>query len=119
MRRMLTVLTLLGLSCLGGAAQPQQSPATATGGADMDSIPQQQKVDPAVDAQSARSFDGRIIHSGGQFMLRDSNAHTAYKLDDQKKAEQYQGKRVKVTATMDSTSNTLHVIDIRKSAASR
>jgi hypothetical protein len=114
MHRNLAVLTLVGLSSLNIAAQAQQSPAT--GGADMDSIPQQQKVDPVADAQTARSFDGRIIHSGSQFVLRDSNAHTAYKLDDQKKAKQYAGKRVKVTATMDSTSNTLHVIDIRKSA---
>jgi hypothetical protein len=118
MRRIFATVILLGSSAFSVAAQSEQTPANAAGGADMDSIPQHQKTEAVVDGQSARSF-GKIIHSRGQFILRDGTAHTAYKLDDQKKAKQYEGKRVKVTATMDSTSNTLHVIDIRKSAESR
>lgn len=34
---------------------------------------------------------------------------TSYQLDDQKKAQPYQGKRVVVTGTLDADNNVIHV----------
>jgi hypothetical protein len=45
-------------------------------------------------------------------MLTDSATNTSYKLDDSSKAKSYDGKDVKVTGTLDSSSNTIHVQSI-------
>ncbi|HZQ94443.1 MAG TPA: DUF5818 domain-containing protein [Candidatus Sulfotelmatobacter sp.] len=119
MRRRLSILLALGLtgSGLTAGAQQTSSPATPLPG-EADPIPQHRQTDAGNSLQSARSFHGRILRVGRQFVLRETSAHTSYSLDDQKKAGQYEGKRVKVMATMDPTSNTLHVIDIVDSTGS-
>ena len=73
---------------------------------------QQQEADTATPHQSARSFEGRILRVGDQYVLEDKAAQTSYKLDDQQKAKNYLGKNVKIMATMDSRSHILRVIDI-------
>ena len=55
--------------------------------------------------QSARAFEGRIQKSGDEFVLQESATQTSYKLDDQDKAKQFEGKNVKIMATMDPTTN--------------
>ena len=109
MKRLLSIVTLLGLTGLGlnltAAAQTQAGQTPAAG--------QQQQQ--AVDTQSARSFEGKISKSGEKLVLQDSSTHQAYQLDDQDKAKQFEGKSVKVTATMDPNTNTLHVVDITAS----
>jgi len=117
MQRIRSSLLLLALAGGAAGAVAQQTPSTNTPSGEADSIPQDRASQPAGALPSARSFDGRIVKLGNQFILRNAIAHTSYRLDDQKKAGHYEGKRVKVTATMDSVSNTLHVIDI--SASSR
>jgi hypothetical protein len=62
--------------------------------------------------QSARSFEGRIGKSGDKLVLREASTKTAYQLDDQTRARAFRGKDVMVTATLDLTTNTLHVVDI-------
>ena len=47
--------------------------------------------------------------------MQDSATQTSYKLDDQDKAKQFDGKNVKVMATVDASTNTLHVVDITPS----
>lgn len=117
MRRIRSTLLLwLGLAGCAVGAMAQQTPSTNPASGEADSIPQDRASEPAGALQSARSFDGKIVKLGKQFILRNAIAHTSYKLDDQKKAMHYEGKRVKVTATMDSVSNTLHVIDISDSS---
>jgi len=91
-----------------------QEPATqtpSTPGA-ASSMPQQQPTDATNSQQSARSFEGKIEKSGGKLVLRDSASQTAYQIDDQDKAKQYKDQDVKVMATLDSSTNTLHVVDI-------
>lgn len=114
---LLALAVLLALAGFGVGAVAQQTPSTNTPSGEADSIPQDRASEPAGALPSARGFDGRIVKLGNQFILKNAIAHTSYRLDDQKKAGHYEGKRVKVTATMDSVSNTLHVIDI--SASSR
>ncbi len=116
MRRIRSTLLLLGLAGCTAGAVAQQTPSSNPPSGEADSIPQDRASEPAGTLPSARSFDGRIVKLGSQFVLRNATAHTSYRLDDQKKAGHYEGKRVKVTATMDSVSNTLHVIDISDSS---
>jgi hypothetical protein len=115
MQRIRSSLLLLALAA-GAGAVAQQTPSTNTSGGEADSIPQDRASEPAGTLPSARGFDGRIVKLGNQFILKNAIAHTSYRLDDQKKARHYEGKRVNVTATMDSVSNTLHVIDISDSS---
>jgi hypothetical protein len=116
MRRIRSTLLLLGLSASAMGSVAQQTPSSNPPSGEADSIPQDRAGEPSGALLSARSFDGKIVKRGNQFILRNTIAHTSYKLDDQKKAMHYAGKRVKVTATMDSVSNTLHVIDISDSS---
>jgi len=111
MKRLLSIVALLGLTGLGVNLSAQQTPSTPQAG----SAPQQQQTDATSPQQSARSFEGKIAKSGDQLVLNESSTQTAYKLDDQQKAKQFEGKNVKVMATMDASTNTLHVVDITPS----
>lgn len=115
MLRLRSCLVLVVLAFSGAASFAQQTPSTSSPSGEADSIPQHRSTEPESGLQSARSFEGRILRSGTEFVLKNAAEHIWYKLDDQRKARRYLGKRVKVTATMDSGSNTLHVIDITKS----
>jgi len=107
MKRLLSIVAMLGLTGLGLSAQ--QTPSTQ---APASSTPQQQQTDATSSQQSARSFEGKIEKSGDKLVLQESATQTSYQLDDQDKAKQFQGKNVKVMATLDPSTNTLHVVDI-------
>jgi hypothetical protein len=107
MKRILPIIALLGMTTFV-LAQNTSTPAQAG------STPQQQ-TDATNTQQSARSFDGKIQKSGGKLVLQESSTQTAYQLDDQDKAKQFEGKNVKVMATVDPNTNTLHVVDITAS----
>ncbi len=63
-------------------------------------------------SQSAeQSFQGKISESQNGYVLKDS-AGVTYQLDDQKKAKDFSGQNVKVTGTLDSSSNTIRVSSI-------
>lgn len=106
MKRFFSLAALLGLTALAlnMMAQPVQAPQNQPGSA-------QQQQQP-VDTPSARSFEGKVTKSGDKLVLKDSTTSQAYQLDDQDKAKQFEGKNVKVMATMDPGTNTLHVVDI-------
>jgi hypothetical protein len=121
MKRFFSLITFLGLLGLGMnlSAQQTQTPATPDqSGAAQQTAPQSQTQQP-VDAQTqqaARSFEGKIAKSGGKLVLQEASTQTSYQLDDQDKAKQFEGQSVKVMATMDANTNTLHVVDISPSA---
>jgi len=48
--------------------------------------------------------------------LRDTASKLSYILDDGEKASKFEGKNVKVTGTVDVTSNTIHVEVIQEIA---
>jgi Protein of unknown function (DUF5818) len=108
MKRILSMVAMLGLSGLGLNLAAQQTPSTPQAG----SMPQQQQADATNPQQSARSFEGKISKAGDKLVLQETSTQTAYQLDDQDKAKQFQGKNVTITATLDSNTNTLHVVDI-------
>lgn len=116
MKRLLSIVALLGMSCFGMNLMAQQTPSnTPSTPGQASSTPQKEQTDATTPSQTARTFEGKISKSGDQFVLQDNVTSTSYKLDDQDKAKQYEGKNVKVMATMDPSSNTLHVVDITPS----
>ena len=106
MKKLLSIVAILGLTGLGASLSAQQTQAPATPDA-----AQQQQVD-AQSQQSARAFEGRISKAGDKLVLQESSTQTAYQLDDQDKAKKFEGKNVKIMATMDAATSTLHVVDI-------
>lgn len=56
-----------------------------------------------------KTFFGRISRQGPKFVLEDSTLRTSYQLDDQRQAEKYQGRIVRVTGTLDAENNLIHV----------
>jgi uncharacterized protein DUF5818 len=118
MKRLLTHVMLVGLLGFGMNLMAQQTPSSqdqsgaAQPAAPQASQPQAQQPVDAQSQQSARSFDGKITKAGDKLVLQDASTQTNYQLDDQDKAKQFEGQSVKVTATMDPNTNTLHVVDI-------
>ena len=59
------------------------------------------------------TFTGTIIKNGENFVLSDSATKTGYTLDNPKKASAFEGKKVKITGTLDMASNLIHVESIQ------
>lgn len=53
------------------------------------------------------------VKAGGKFVLYDATAKTAYELDDQDKAKDLAGQKVKVEGTLNSSTKTIHVDKIQ------
>jgi hypothetical protein len=64
----------------------------------------------------AKTFTGTVTKNGETFVLSDPSSKTSYMLDDVRKASQFEGKKVKVTGTVDMASNTIHVETIEEVA---
>ncbi len=109
MKRFLSVVAVLVFTGLTFSLSAQ-TPATQS-----QDTSAQQPVNTQTQQQSAQSFEGKITKSGDKLVLKDNATQVAYQLDDQDKAKQFEGKVVKVTATMDPNTNTLHVVDITPS----
>jgi hypothetical protein len=63
---------------------------------------------PAQAQPSAQSFTGTISKEGDTYVLKVSDT-SSYKLDDQDKAKEYEGKRVTVSGVLDPNSNVIRV----------
>ena len=107
MKRSVKTTLLLPLALTGSmliAQEPQRRPPQgqqppAEGQTQQD--PQQQTV------------TGKIAKAdNGQFVLVESKG-MMYQLDDQGTAQKFAGKKVKVSGTVDTGSNTIHVTDIK------
>src|SRR5712692_5039197 len=110
MKRLIAIVALLGLTWLGLNLSAQQAKsAKDQAGA------QQQPTDTQSQPQSPRALEGKIAKSGSQFVFQEASTQTAYKLDDQDKVKPFEGKNVKVMATVDPNTNTLHIVDIAPS----
>lgn len=53
------------------------------------------------------------VKMGGKFVLFDPDTKATYQLDDQKKPVAFAGEKVKVTGSLDSATNTIHVSKIQ------
>ncbi len=83
-----------------------------------DSQPQAAQSQPAESQQQPQTFMGKIVKSQGSFVLKDDASNAMYKLDNEDQAKQYVGKSVKVTGTLDPSTNTIHVTNIEVPAKS-
>jgi hypothetical protein len=118
MKRLLAVVAMLGLTGLGFnalAQETQSMPSAQSTPSTQTPDSMQQPVGTQGDQRSARSFEGKITKSGDKLVLRETASQTAYQLDDQSKAQHYEGKQVKVMATLDPSTKVLHVVDITPS----
>jgi len=107
MRKLFTMVLLVPLSGIGlqvAAQRPRQHTDQSS------SQPQQQTN--ASSQQSAQTFQGKIARADEQLVFWDPSSQTAYQVDDQSKVAPYEGKSVKLTGTVDTKTNTLHVVDV-------
>jgi hypothetical protein len=106
--RLFRFTAILGLSLNVMASSSAVPPQNETG-----SPQHQQQMN---DTQSARPFEGKITKSANykdRLVLQEASTGQFYALDNQEAAKRYAGKNVKIIATMDPNTNTLHIIDIR------
>ena len=100
-------------SCTTPSTQtPDSTTSPSTQSPDTTVAQPQTQVDTSTQQRSAQSFEGKITRSGDKLVLQENASRTAYQLDDQDKAKAYEGKNVKVMATVDASNNTLHVVAI-------
>jgi hypothetical protein len=106
MHRFLTVVLLFALSATIPrlAAQQQQPPGNEPNS-------RQPQADTNT-RESARTLQGKIARADEQLVFWDPASQTAYQLDDQSKVAPYEGKNVKLVATVDPKTNTLHIMDV-------
>jgi uncharacterized protein YdeI (BOF family) len=78
---------------------------------------QQQSQDQKSQTPQAKTFTGTISKEGDSFVLKDDAGKTSYQLDDQQTASKFEGKRVKVTGTLDEANNTIRVQSIEEASA--
>jgi uncharacterized protein DUF5818 len=89
---------------------PDPKPETQTPAQPSGSQPDSSQAQgPAPEAQpAAQSFTGTISKEGDTYVLKVSDT-SSYKLDDQDKAKEYEGKRVAVVGLLDPNSNLIRV----------
>jgi len=54
----------------------------------------------------------KCVQMGGKYVLYDAAEKAVYQLDDQDKAKEFAGQKVKVTGTYDEASKTIHITTI-------
>ena len=64
---------------------------------------------------AAQTFAGMIVKSGEKYVLTTSD-NVTYELDDQERAQKFEGKQVQVTGKLDTSSNMIKVQDIKAAA---
>ena len=63
--------------------------------------------------KAAKACTLSCVKAGAKFVLYDAASKRIYKLDDQQKPIPFAGEKVKVTGTLDKTSDTIHVTGIQ------
>jgi hypothetical protein len=100
MKRIL--LSLAGFAMLSSIlAAPVQSAGLST-------LKRQTQAQPEVE-----TFFGTVLKNGQNFVLSDSATKTKYTLDNSAKASGYVGMTVRVTGTLDTTRDLIHVETIQ------
>jgi hypothetical protein len=62
---------------------------------------------------ATQTFAGTIMKSGNQYVLKTAD-NVTYQLDDQARAKKYEGKQVQVTGSLDETSGTIRVEELKE-----
>jgi len=85
------------------------SPAWSRGYASSPTLAQQSQ-------KETKTFGGKVMKNGDKFILSDEGSKTSYTLDNAKKVSEFEGKKVKVTGTVDTANNIIHVETIEEVA---
>jgi rare lipoprotein A (peptidoglycan hydrolase) len=102
----LVTLPALPARVVGGQSQGLQQVPTA----------QQQNVEPQNLVQK-QTFEGKITRSGDKLILKDNTTKSSYQLDDQQLAVFFEGREVKLTGSLDTTTRTISISDVGLSKA--
>jgi Protein of unknown function (DUF5818) len=70
-------------------------------------------AEPAAQETEAQSFTGQIMNHDGKYALQGEDGKT-YQLDDQDKAKEFDGKKVKVTGALNEENMTIQVNEIEE-----
>ena len=87
--------------------QPEQPPA-----------PQQPPSGPPDEGQkgnATQTFAGTILKSGKKYVLKTEDK-PPYDLDDQDRAQKYEGKKVQIVGTLDEANRLIHVQEMKAAA---
>ena len=125
MRKFLTLVLFVALSGLGLQLAAQQQPQ------EPGNQPSSQQQPPPADQagsqqqqtnasrQYAETFQGKIARAGDQLVFQEggeAKSQTTFQIDDQARVAPYEGKSVKLTATVvDPKTSSLHVVDVSPS----
>jgi len=112
--RSFTLVRLLGLVAL--LVTLAGIPLYGQGGQDPAAQSQPSMSEQSPQSQATQIFVGKIAKSKGDLVLKD-DAGTAYKLDNADQAKAFVGKSVKVTGTLDGSTNTIHVTNIEAASS--
>lgn len=106
MKKLNNALTALAIAVLCGwvMLQPRLAYADNTAG---NSVSRSTTVAAQDAGAKAQVFTGQITQANGQYVLTAGDL--TYSLDNQNKAKEFDGKQVKVTGTLDATTNTIRV----------
>jgi hypothetical protein len=77
------------------------------------SAQQDEPAEPAAQETKTQTFTGQIMNHDGKFALHGEDGKT-YQLDDQDKAKEFDGKKVKITGSLDEESMTIQVSQIEE-----
>lgn len=69
--------------------------------------------------QPVQEFQGTVERVGARYVLMDKASGARYQLDKQDKAREFVGKDVKITGTLDPSTNTIEVSEIERERGGR
>lgn len=103
----------LGVASMGSLYAQSSSPSQKDQQQPSQSDQQSSQSQTSAQQNSAKEFTGTIAKEGDTMILKDSASGVSYKVDDASKVQDYVGKQVKITGTLDSSTNTIHVDSIQ------
>ena len=92
-----------------------QANAVQNAAAQPDTNQSQAQQQTKADADKATTFSGKVMEFKGQYVLMETSTKSTFALDDQEKAKAFNGQTVKVTGTLEASSNTIHITSIEAS----
>jgi hypothetical protein len=107
------ILPLVALALLFGLASAYPHPNARAGVAKQLSVAETQDQDRD---HAVKTFAGKIIKNDDKLVLQVDAISAPYQLDDQQRAAKFEGKKVKVTGTLDMANNLIRVQSIESVA---
>jgi hypothetical protein len=71
-----------------------------------------QKPQQNLEQQDTQSYAGKVSERHSKFYLEEARSKTSYQLEGTWSAKRYLGKKVRITGTLDTETNVLHVVTI-------